>query len=126
MTALRELYQCNVCGNVVEVAHVGAGSLVCCDQPMEKLAAKTADKGKEKHVPVVKGEGDGLRVEVGEVHHPMEEKHYIAFIEVLTADKVLRAELDPSKAPTAYFSIDKSEVVEVRAYCNLHGLWMTT
>jgi len=125
MTRLRELYKCNVCGNVVEVAHAGAGALACCDQSMEKLVAKTEDKGKEKHVPIVKEEGSIIRVEVGQIHHPMEEKHYIAFIEVLTADKVIRADLDPNHAPAADFSIGRSEVVEVRAYCNLHGLWMT-
>ncbi|MDK2984767.1 MAG: superoxide reductase [Clostridia bacterium] len=125
MTKLRELYKCNVCGNVVEVAHEGAGALVCCNQPMEKLVAKTEDKGKEKHVPVIKEEGNEIRVEVGDIHHPMEEKHYIKFIEILTKDKIIRADLNPNQAPTANFAIAKSEVLEVRAYCNLHGLWVT-
>jgi superoxide reductase len=123
MTKLRELYQCNICGNVVEIAHEGADALVCCKQPMEKLIAKTEDQGKEKHVPVVKETAGGICVEVGDIHHPMEEKHYIKFIEVLTADKVIRAELKPGQEPMAHFSVTRAEVEEVREYCNLHGLW---
>ncbi|MFZ3132956.1 MAG: desulfoferrodoxin [Desulfosporosinus sp.] len=123
MTELRELYKCNVCGNVVEVVHSGASALVCCNQPMEKLAAKTEDTGKEKHVPVLEVSGNGILVKVGSVEHPMEEKHAIRFIEVLTKDQVLRAELRPSQKPAAEFPVKSEEVVEVREYCNLHGLW---
>lgn len=125
MTKLRELYKCEVCGNVVEIAHEGAPALVCCHQPMVKLVGKSENKGKEKHVPVIKENGNGIHVEVGDVHHPMEEKHYIKFIEVLTKDKVIRAELAPNQAPVADFPLNKSDVVEVRSYCNLHGLWVT-
>ena len=123
MTKLREVYKCNICGNVVEIAHEGADALVCCNQPMEKLAVKYEDKGKEKHVPVVSTVDGGIRVEVGDVHHPMEDEHSIKFIEVLTADKVLRAELKPGQEPVAEFDIDASEVELVREYCNKHGLW---
>jgi len=72
VTKLREIYKCDICGNVVEIAHAGADALVCCGQPMEKLTAKTEDQGKEKHLPVIKEETSGIRVEVGSVHHPME------------------------------------------------------
>ncbi len=125
MTVLRELYKCNVCGNVVEVVHEGANALVCCDKPMNKLEAKTQDQGHEKHVPIIKEVEGGVVVEVGGTHHPMEEKHYIKFIEVLTADKVLRAELNPTEPPRAEFKISVDEVLEAREYCNLHGLWGT-
>ena len=100
MTKLRELYKCDVCGNVVEITHEGAPSLVCCNEPMKKLEAKTADQGLEKHVPVVESADSGIKVKVGSVEHPMEEKHYIKFIEVMTKDKVLRAELAPGMKPT--------------------------
>ena len=123
MTKLRELYKCNICGNVVEIAHEGADALVCCGQPMDKLAVKTEDKGKEKHVPVIKESNGGIRVEVGDVHHPMEEKHYIKFVEVLTDEKLIRAKLTPEQEPVTEFEIDKEQVVTVRCYCNLHGLW---
>jgi superoxide reductase len=123
MTELRDLYKCNVCGNVVEIVHSGAPALVCCGQPMELLAAKAEDTGREKHVPVVQTTADGLTVTVGSVEHPMEEKHFIQFIEVLTKDQVLRAELHPAQKPQAAFRVNPEEVVEVREFCNLHGLW---
>ena len=40
MTALRQIYKCNICGNIVEVLHVGKDQLVCCGQPMELLQEK--------------------------------------------------------------------------------------
>lgn len=123
MTKIRELYKCSVCGNVVEVVHQGAPSLVCCNKPMEKIDAKVEDTGKEKHLPVIETSANGILIKVGSVEHPMEEKHSIRFIEVLTKDQVLRAELVPGQKPAAEFSINPEEVVEVREYCNLHGLW---
>lgn len=123
MTKLRELYHCNICGNVVEITHEGAPALVCCNQPMEKLKAKTEDAGEEKHVPVVEEVDDGIKVKVGTVKHPMEEKHYIKFIEVLTKEKVHRVELKPGQVPEANFCIPKSDLIEVREFCTIHGLW---
>lgn len=123
MTKLRELYYCTICKNVTEVVHVGAPALVCCGKPMQKLEAKKSDAGQEKHVPVVTEKDNGILVTVGSVHHPMTEEHSINFIEVLTEDKVLRAELKPDQKPEAFFNVNNSEVKEVRAYCNLHGLW---
>ena len=123
MTELREIYRCNVCGNVVEVVNEGAPALVCCGENMEKLAAKTEDAGQEKHVPIVEDTGGFVNVKVGSVEHPMEEKHYIKFIEILTNDQVIRAELKPGDKPVAVFNIDKADVVEVREFCTIHGVW---
>lgn len=123
MTIIRELYKCSVCSNVVEVVHQGATALVCCNKPMEKLDAKEEETGREKHLPVIEDLGNGILVKVGSVEHPMEEKHSIRFIEVLTKDQVLRAELVPGQKPAVEFAIKPEDVVEVREYCNLHGLW---
>jgi len=123
MTVLRELYRCEICGNVVEIAHEGATALVCCGQSMTKLEAKGQDEGKEKHVPVVEEGADGVIVKVGSVEHPMEEKHYIKFIEVLTKNEVMRVELKPGQKPEATFCVNKSDIVEVREYCTVHMLW---
>ncbi|MFH1847553.1 MAG: desulfoferrodoxin [Candidatus Omnitrophota bacterium] len=123
MTELRELYRCDICKNVVELVHEGATSLVCCGQPMGKLEAKTQDEGKEKHVPIIEGTSSGVRVQVGSVAHPMEDKHYIKFIEALTADRIYRAELMPGQVPETEFCISKSDIVEVREFCTVHGLW---
>lgn len=125
MTELREVYKCNVCGNVVEVLHTGATSLVCCGQPMEKLEGRSEDTGIEKHLPVVESTDTGIKVRVGSVEHPMLEEHFIQFIEVLTAEKVCRTELKPGQKPEAVFPVDISAVLTVREYCNLHGLWKT-
>jgi superoxide reductase len=123
MTKMNDLYKCSICGNVVEIVHPGASALVCCNKPMEKLDPKTEDTGKEKHVPIIEQSGPGIIVKVGGIDHPMEEKHYIKFIEVLTKDQLLRAELFPGKKPAAEFLVNQQDVASVRSYCNLHGLW---
>ena len=123
MTQLRELYRCEICGNVVEIVHQGAPALVCCGKAMLRLEAKTEDKGQEKHVPVVEEADHGVKVKVGSVIHPMEEKHYIKFIEVLTKNKVMRVELKPGQAPEAEYCAAKPDVLEVREFCTIHGLW---
>jgi superoxide reductase len=122
MTAVKQIYKCNVCGNIVEVLHAGQGELVCCGQPMELLEAKTADEGKEKHVPVIEAGDKGVKVKVGSVPHPMEEKHYIEWIEVITDGDGCRQFLKPGDKPEAEFDI-KSRKVAAREYCNIHGLW---
>lgn len=123
MIALRQIWHCPLCGNVVEAVFAGAGELVCCGQSMKHLEGNTVDAAKEKHVPVVTDLGDKIEVSVGSVAHPMEEKHYIAFIEVLTEKKVYRKELKPGQEPKAKFPVKLEKVLEVREYCNLHGLW---
>ncbi|MFW6386773.1 MAG: desulfoferrodoxin [Bacillota bacterium] len=123
MAEFRGIYKCVVCDNVVEVVRSGIGTLVCCGEDMEKLEAKTVDEGKEKHVPVIEETDSGVLVKVGDVDHPMEENHYIKLIEVLTEDKVLRAELEPGQKPQAEFNIDIGEVVSAREYCTVHDLW---
>lgn len=37
MTKKKEVYKCEICGNIVEVVHEGAGTLVCCGQPMKLI-----------------------------------------------------------------------------------------
>jgi len=122
MTQLNQIYKCNVCGNIVEVLHTGVGELVCCGQPMELSQEKTEDVGKEKHVPVIEKTKKGIKVKVGSVPHPMEEKHYIEWIEVMADGKAYRKFLNPGDKPEAEFCLEAKEI-EVREYCNIHGLW---
>lgn len=117
-----QVYKCAVCGNIVEVLHVGGGELVCCGQPMNLLAENTVDASKEKHVPVIEMTADGYRVKIGAVPHPMEDKHFIEWIELIADGKVYREYLKPGQAPEATFPL-KAERVTAREYCNLHGLW---
>ena len=122
MTRLNELYRCNVCGNITEVLHAGAGQLVCCGQPMELLTEKTEDIGAEKHVPVVEKTESGVRVRIGSIAHPMEATHYIEWIELLADGRAYRKHLKSGDAPEAEFEI-AAERMTARAYCNVHGLW---
>ncbi|MFH1065786.1 MAG: desulfoferrodoxin [Nanoarchaeota archaeon] len=122
MTKLNEVYKCNVCGNIVEMVHEGKGQLICCGQPMVLQAENTVDAAKEKHVPVVEKTDNGFLVKVGAVEHPMEEKHYIEWIEII-ADRVsYKKFLKPGMKPEAEFCVKAAEIT-ARAYCNLHGLW---
>lgn len=122
MTSLRQIYKCEICGNIVEVLHTGKGQLVCCGQPMKLLVENTVDASKEKHVPVIEKIEGGFKVKVGSVPHPMEEKHFIEWIELITDKGVLREFLEPGQAPEAVFCTDADRVT-AREYCNIHGLW---
>lgn len=124
MTELRQVYRCNICGNIVEVIHTGVGQLICCGQPMELLKGKTEDVGLEKHVPVIERVGSKVKVKVGSVPHPMEEKHYIEWIEIIADGISCRKFLKPGEKPEAEFETT-AEKIEAREYCNIHGLWKT-
>jgi superoxide reductase len=122
MTDNLQVYKCEVCGNIVEVVHGGAGELTCCGQTMKLLTENTVDAAKEKHVPVIKKISGGVKVMVGEVAHPMQENHYIEWIEVIADGKAYRQFLNPGETPESVFMIE-SENIKAREFCNLHGLW---
>lgn len=116
------IYKCGVCGNMVEVIYNGGGTLVCCNQEIILQQENTTDAAKEKHVPVIEKTTKGYKVTVGSVAHPMEEKHYIMWIELIADGKAYRQFLKPGGAPSAEFCVEASKV-SAREYCNLHGLW---
>ena len=117
-----EIYKCEECGNIVEVVTAGGETLFCCGKPMKLFTENTVDASKEKHVPVIEKINGGYKVSVGAVHHPMEEKHYIEWIEIIAGGKVYRQFLNPGDIPEAIFMTDAKEIT-AREYCNLHGLW---
>ena len=117
-----EVYKCEACGNIVEVLQGGAGELVCCGEPMVLYAENTVDAAKEKHVPVLEKIEGGYRVKIGSVAHPMEEKHYIMWIELIADGKAYRQFLKPGDAPEATFLVEAAQV-SARELCNIHGLW---
>jgi len=126
MIRQKQIYKCNICGNIVEVLCAGGGELVCCGQPMELLKEKTEDEGQEKHLPVIKKTTGGIKVKVGFIPHPMEEKHYIEWIEVIVDRNFsCRKFLKPGDNPEAAFEIT-GERIEAREYCNIHGLWKSS
>jgi len=117
-----QIYKCNMCGNMVEIIHAGLGELVCCGQPMVLMKENTVDAAKEKHVPVIEKIDGGVKVKVGEVAHPMEEKHLIEWIEIIADGKSYRQFLNPGDAPEATFLIEADQIT-AREFCNLHGVW---
>lgn len=122
MTELKQIYKCEICGNIVEVVHRGGGTLTCCGKPMRLMADNTVDAAVEKHLPVIENIEGGVIVRVGEVEHPMLEEHYIEWIEAHTANKVYKKYLKPGEKPEAIFKVDE-DVLFAREYCNIHGLW---
>lgn len=122
MTERLQIYKCNVCGNIVEVLHAGEGELVCCGEPMKLSAENTVDAAKEKHVPMIEKIPGGVKVKIGSVSHPMEEKHYIEWIEIIADGKAYLQFLNPGQAPEAVFMVEAA-TISAREYCNLHGLW---
>ncbi len=122
MTKRYQIYKCEICGNIVEVLHEGAGELVCCGQPMKLMEENTVDAALEKHVPVIEKTANGILVKVGSVPHPMLEEHYIEWIELIADGQAYRQFLKPGDKPEALFKIEAQNVTS-REYCNLHGLW---
>ena len=117
-----QVYQCGLCGNIVEMIHTGGGTLVCCQEPMRLLVENTTDAAREKHVPVVEKVDGRIKVKVGSVAHPMEEKHHIEWIEAIAGGKCHRQFLSPGDPPEAELAVE-GQGLSVRAFCNLHGLW---
>lgn len=122
MTEQLQVYKCEICGNIIEILHHGAPSLVCCGQPMQHFAENSVDAAREKHVPVIEKIAGGFKVTVGSTAHPMEDKHYIEWIQVIADGKAYRHFLKPGEAPQATFMIDAAQIT-AREFCNLHGLW---
>jgi len=117
-----QVYKCSVCGNIVEVLYVGGGELVCCGQPMNLLEEKTENEGKEKHVPIIEKTATGVKVKVGLIPHPMEEKHFIEWIEIIADRSSCKKFLKPGQMPESEFETNAAGIT-ARIYCNLHGLW---
>ena len=122
MTEVRQIYKCNVCGNIVEILHEGVGSIICCNQPMQLQEERTEGEGQEKHVPVMEKSENEITIKVGNNPHPMDEKHYIEWIEAIANGKSCRKSIYPHDKPETRFKIE-GDKLEIRAYCNQHGLW---
>jgi superoxide reductase len=126
MTKRNQIYKCPICGNIVEVTHEGAGTLVCCGQPMELMEEIHEDTGVEKHLPVIEVKDNQIIVTVGDVLHPMEDAHYIEWIELDIDGHICKKYLNPGDKPQASFDILEDYTnITARTYCNIHGLWST-
>ena len=125
MTEEKQVYRCNICGNMVEVLHIGTGKLICCGQQMQLLEEKTTGLGPEKHIPTIEKTSNGIKVKVGSVSHPMEENHCIEWIEIVANDRIYRKILKSGDKAEAEFEIDLENIdkISAREYCSIHGLW---
>ena len=124
MTEKNQIYKCALCGQIIEVVEPGAGELVCCGKPMQLLKPNTEDASQEKHVPVIRQEGNCTVVRIGSEPHPMAAAHFIGWAELLLpCGKTIRAELLPGDAPEVRFPVPFDERTQARIWCNIHGLW---
>jgi len=119
---LNNIYRCSECGNIVMVSSAGRGKLVCCNKEMILLTENSIEASKEKHIPILEKIDKGIKIKVGSIEHPMEDKHYIEWIEIITSDKIYRKYLKPGEKPEAEFCI-RANKFTIREYCSLHGLW---
>lgn len=126
MTKVTDIYKCYTCGNIVQSVVSGVGELVCCNHPMVLLEPKLEETLFEKHKPVIEQEGETKKIKVGSVPHPMENDHYIMFIDVISPDKkyVKRKHLKPHETPELELKCNCDEFI-AREYCNLHGFFET-
>ena len=120
-----KFYICRRCGNLVGMVHDSGVPMICCGEKMEALVPNTVEASGEKHLPVAGMDGNGLRVDVGSVDHPMLPEHFIEWVYVQTDQGGQRKALKPGDAPEASFCLGDDKAAAVYAYCNLHGLWMT-
>lgn len=125
MTEKEEIYRCNICGNMVEVLHIGTGKLECCQNTMELLKEREEGTGPEKHIPVLEETDQGVKIKVGSIPHPMEENHCIEWVEVVADDQIYRKVLKPGDVPEAEFNLKLDDIsqIQIREYCSIHGLW---
>ncbi|KPJ67571.1 MAG: desulfoferrodoxin [Coxiella sp. DG_40] len=123
MVKLNNIYKCNVCGNIIQILHPGEEALVCCDQPMEKLSEQDMNEAlAEIHVPIIKSMERGLQVTVSNTPHPMEQQHYIEWIELIADGRSYRKYLHFGEEAKVSFCV-KAKTISARTYCNIHGLW---
>lgn len=120
-----KFYICPHCGNLLEVVRSGDVAPCCCGQEMLELKANSVDASGEKHTPTVQIHGNIVEVNVGSIDHPMEEIHWIEWVQLNTDKGIYRRRLNPGQTPRAIFQLNNEQPLAVYAYCNLHGLWKT-
>ncbi len=117
-----KIYRCKKCKNIIE-SLVGSTDKLCCDEKMELLLSNTVDAAIEKHLPKLVRTGNEVKINIGEITHPMTEEHYIQFVIIREGNKITRYDLVPGDS--LEFNTLTENSVEVFSYCNLHGLWMS-
>ena len=122
MIEKNQIYKCSSCGNVLEVLQPGHEHIQCCGNPMELQSENSTDASREKHIPVIEKTANGVKVKIGSAPHPMQDDHYIQWIQLIDGQQTYRKFLRPGDAPEAEFRII-GDNFHARELCNLHGLW---
>jgi len=121
-----KFYHCRHCGNLAEMVHKSGVPMICCGEKMYPLAVNDPKFSAEKHLPVATLENGVLHVRIGEVPHPMDTEHYIQWVYLQTKTRSFRRDLLPGQPPETEFCVGDDRPLAVYAYCNIHGLWLTT
>ena len=120
----KKFFKCSVCGKIIGIIENKGPIVVCCGKKMEELVANTTEASVEKHIPAVEINDNKVKVQVGSTLHPMTEEHHISWVYLETNQGGQRKSLEIDKDPIVEFALTEDEkVIEVYAYCNLHGLW---
>ncbi|MGO5052382.1 desulfoferrodoxin family protein [Lachnospiraceae bacterium LCP25S3_G4] len=118
-----KFYKCSICGNMIAYTENKGIPVTCCGEEMKELIPNTVDASNEKHVPIVKTDGNKVHVTIGAAPHPMTEEHHIAWVALETKEGNQRKELPLADPEVSFMLCDEDQVVSAYAYCNLHGLW---
>lgn len=127
MTQTNQIYKCDICGNVVEVEHIGVGTLVCCGQEMRLEEENRDMSNAQKHIPViVEDQEGGIKITIGEILHPMTEEHHLDWVQIRTANGDIRIRMDLGESPVVELPhLQKSDILGIRSYCNIHGMYVS-
>ena len=124
MKNAKRFFKCSICGKIIDIVEDKGPIVVCCGKKMDELVANTTEAAEEKHIPEVQVNDNKVRVQVGSILHPMIKEHYIGWVYVQTNKGGQYKSLEIDKDPVVEFALTEDEkVLEVYAYCNLHGLW---
>lgn len=119
-----KFYYCKTCGKVIALVEDSSTPTICCGETMERMIPCTTDGAFEKHVPIIRVEGNRVSIIVGAQMHPMIKEHYIQWVLLETNRGFQRKFLHPGDFPKADFiMISGEKVVAAYEYCNLHKLW---
>ena len=106
-------YVCPVCGHVIW--SVGEGAYSCCGVSLPPLEAEEPDDAHTIHAEKIEMEWYVT------LDHPMDKRHFIAFLAFVSGDRVQVARLYPEQEASARFFVRGHGWLY--AYCNHHGLF---
>lgn len=118
------LYRCNICKNVVQMAVSGGGELVCCGEKMELLKENEVEKNDPHYAHVEKISDSEKRIFF---HHEMTKEHHIEFMEAISYDKkyVKRKYFEIGEKPELILKCNCNDGFYVITYCNIHNVCKT-